>query len=261
MTQPPKLALEIVLEWLGNARTPTAMYTLSRDEHEDNLHSITRLLATCGGLQSAPARRYVAASWTALLGYYEHCLRTAIVNEVSDADWTLSELARTQRLRRIGPCDAYPSFCKAISAYPTEEAQVFYAGGGVKGARCLIECQAAISLRKRGHFQDRDPRLAAHLESEMTREDLTLAALRCCPGIRPHGGVFNAIYVDRTVYLTVWPCSFPEMYKEMLQDARELPPRVFHPGTPDHIAPRLFIWPLLPDIREHTRARRQETEE
>ena len=194
-------------------------------------------MTTCSDLQSALATQYVTASWAALLGYYERCLRTAIVNEVSDADWTLSELARTQRLRRLGPRDAYPSFCKAISRYPTEEAQVFHAGGGVKGARCLIECQAAISLRERGHLQDRDPILAARLGSEMTREDLTLAALRCCPGVRPHGGVFNMLYFDRSVYLAVWPCSFPEIYKKALQEARELPPRVFHPGH----SPRAYL--------------------
>ena len=255
MTQSQKLALEIVLKWLGNTPTPTSMYILARDEHEDHLHSITRLLATCSGLQSASAQQYIAASWTALLGYYEHCLRRAIINEDSDADWTYSELTRTQRLRRLGPREAYPSFCKAISRYSTEEAQAFHAWGGVKGARCLIECRAAISLRERGHFQERDPRLAVCLEKEMIRTDLALARLRCCPGIRPHGGVLNKMYFDLSVYLAVWPYSFPEVYKKALQDARELPPRVFHPG---HGTPRLFIWPSIPGIRQRARRSRHE---
>ena len=72
MTQTPKVALEIVLDWLGDTPTPTATYILNRDKHEDHLHSITHLLATCSGLQSAPAQQYVALSWTALLGHYEH---------------------------------------------------------------------------------------------------------------------------------------------------------------------------------------------
>ena len=46
MAESQKLALEVVLDWLGKTPTPTSMYVLARDDHEDHLHCITRLLAT-----------------------------------------------------------------------------------------------------------------------------------------------------------------------------------------------------------------------
>ena len=259
MTQSQKLALEILLDWLGKTPTPTSMYILARDEHEDHLHSITRLLATCSGLQSASAQQYIAASWATLLGYYESGLRTAFHNENSDAEWTLSELTRTQRLRRLGPRQAYPSFCKAISRYPTEEAQVFHLCGGVKGARSHIERQAIISLHKRGQFEDTDPRLAAHLRNERLRIDSTLARLQCCPGIRPHGGILNRMCLDPVFCQRLWRSTFPQVYKEALQDAQQLPRRVFHPNLSDNNPPRLFISPFFTGNRERARGRRQES--
>lgn len=262
MTQNQKLALECVLDWLGNTPPPPSLYILARDEHEDNLHCVTRLLATCSGLQSAPARQYVAASWAALLDNYEKLLEYAFINQNSDAEWTLSEVGRIQYLKRRGPREAYPSFRTAIGRYPTEEAQVFHLGGGVAGAKRHVECQGVISLHRRGHLETSDPRITSHLGNEKIRIDSTLARLQCCPGVRPHGGVLNKMSLHPTVCQSIWRNTFPPIYKEMLQDAKELPPRVFHPTITDPTTPRIFISPTLTGIWDlAAREGRQESSE
>ena len=85
-----KLALELVLQWLGETSIPDNKWMLNRDCYEAHLQCITRLLAT-SKLDSTAARDFVSRCWRALLTQYTMVLQRTHDNGFCTSTWYHSE--------------------------------------------------------------------------------------------------------------------------------------------------------------------------
>ena len=133
-----KLALELVLQWLGDTSLPTNKWMLHRDCYEEHLQCLTRLLAT-SKLDNASARDFVLKCWRALLTQYTMVLQCAHDNGFCTPIWNNTEKRRLKDLRAQGPKHALVSLQGALKWYPTEHQLIFQVGGGDPAAEVYLD--------------------------------------------------------------------------------------------------------------------------
>lgn len=243
-----KLALELVLQWLGVASVPDNRWMLNKDCYEEHLHSITRLLAT-SKLDSVAAHDFVAKCWRALLAQYTMVLHRAHDHGFCTPIWYRSEKKRLKDLREEGPQHALASLQGVLQWYPTEQQLIFQVGGGdpaaetyldyleVKGGRLDSDVELSDSefsddelddeTRSNSTVSESDSGSEApsHGSSAEQRYKDWVIMLNCqrwisvttmiqkCPGMRPLGGVLNSLSKDSLVFEKAWVGSWPMRWK------------------------------------------------
>ena len=245
-----KLALELVLQWLGVASVPDNRWMLNKDCYEEHLHSITRLLAT-SKLDSVAARDFVTRCWRALLAQYTMVLYSAHDNGFCTPIWYRSEKKRLKDLREEGPRQALASLQGVLQWYPTEQQLIFQVGGGDPAAETYLDylevkegcsCTDAdtsdseLSEEELEHETDSNHTMSesdsgseAPSHGGSTEEDRIykdwVIMLNCqrwisvatmiqkCPGMRPFGGVLSSLSKDSLVFEKAWVDSWPMRWK------------------------------------------------
>lgn len=216
-----KVALDLVLDWLGDAAVPSEV--LDQGKGEDHLRSITRTLAVCKGMSGG--RGFVRASWDRLLYSYCAALDIAMEDKVCDPGWAKVELQRLARLSVEGPRAACASFQAVIGEFGGNTAAIYIMGGGRSGAMACLNIASMAGAVARGRL-DPDHGMFKYCQAmEIFRVQSVLACLSRCPGLRPCMG--STWLQSPEVFLKEWWSTIPAEWRtstELLADALSILP-------------------------------------